>query len=67
VSMAGNEEYVRREVCDIFRIEIKEDLKEIKDNIKILFGRLNWFYLIAISTLVSALSSVALIVITLKH
>jgi hypothetical protein len=65
--MAGNEEYVRREVCDIFRIEIKEDLKEIKDNIKILFGRLNWFYLIAISTLVSALSSVALIVITLKH
>lgn len=65
--MTTDDYFVRKEVCDIFRVEIKEDLKEIKDNIKTLFVRLNWFYLIAISTLVSALSSIALVVITLKR
>lgn len=62
----GNEEFVTEKECNIFKTELKDNLKEIKDNIKTLFNRLNWFYLIAISTLVGALSNVVMVYLTLK-
>jgi hypothetical protein len=38
----------------------EERHKMIQDNIKTLFNRLNWFYIIAIATLVSSLANLIL-------
>jgi hypothetical protein len=43
--------------CDERHSHIDNWHKDIKDDIKSLFSRLNWFYLIAISTLAVAIAN----------
>lgn len=59
------EAFVSKDSCDVFKVELKEHLTDIKDNIKTLFKRLNWFYIVAIGTLASSLGSIVLSVVLL--
>jgi len=55
--MTTSEEYVK-ELCDERHEFIKEKLIGIEGNIKQLFTKLNWFYVLAIGTLFTTLGAV---------
>ena len=48
-----------KELCDEKHRNLEELVKTINTSIQSLYTRLNWFYLIAITTLVSSLSAIA--------
>jgi hypothetical protein len=47
-----------KELCDEKHRNLEELVKTINTSIQSLYTRLNWFYLIAITTLVSSLSAI---------
>ena len=60
-----SEEFVTERFCDERHKGIDGVLVSINDNIKTIYGRLNWFYVMAIGTLASGLSSLIIGIILL--
>lgn len=56
-SEAMGEEYLK-ELCDEKHKNIDRNVEDIKKNVNLIFIRLNWFYVIAITTLGGVLVSI---------
>jgi len=54
------EQPVTKEFCDERHKNTEQMLNKIDRNITTLFGRMNWFFILAIGTLTSALTAVVL-------
>ena len=53
------EDKVIKQVCDERHIALEKQLKKIDKNMEILFKRLNWFYIITVSTLAAVIYQIA--------